>query len=402
MNPKSYGKPVYLPDPDHFRCIVVGDSQTSGPESNRIRTQSHRWDANFTGEQLIIGNSFSGFLVHNGTGGSPDITYELFNINSGWRDGGARDVFAVRAHQWIFGADVQTQGMLIGRFRLRFGAGNTDAMWATPWGVDAPMRARIIIRTSPSSIPAIEVRAERGGQFSSKARAVYELNNEWGVQIIEHYIPAGFASGGDNVGIGLFPPVGYIEEPGSRLQILGVFLERVNDRGVAVPGSILAYQGNGGWSIDDHLGRITLASRVAMIQATDADHVMIMIGHNREPGGLEQIEPYLRQLVIDWEGAYAVAGRERPRFIYVCPWAVGDEHVSPYLLEMERVMGVLAAQNHNDLFLNYLKLHDYMRPDVFDPDRYTLDGPRVHPLDIPTAVNLSQDLYEMLFEGRRD
>lgn len=398
---KSHGLTPRL-DPNEFRCIVVGDSQTTGPDTNRIRTQTHRWDAPMLGELLIVGNSAGGFLVNNGTGGSSSISYQLLDVNSGWGDGGPNDFFAIKAHQWIIHEDIDAPESRIGRFRLRFDVGNTQAPWDDAWGIGAPLRARIVVRTSPRSVPAIEVRAERGGQTSATARGVYELSDGWGLQVLEHFIPADFAALGDDVGVGIYLPDGYIEEPGSRLQILGVFIERVDSVGRAMPGTMIAYQGRGGWTMDDHLGFLTTASRVALIQASDADHVLILLGHNQEPGGLSSIEGNLAALVTAWEFAYQVAGRPRPRFVYVCPWTIIFETPSAYLLEVERVMGEMASRNRSDVFVNYLPLHDYTRPDIYDPSRYMLDGPSVHPGDVPTAVNLAEDLYEMLFEGRRD
>ncbi len=140
---------------------------------------------------------------------------------------------------------------------------------------------------------------------------------------------------------------------------------------------------------------------MALIEMTDADHVLIMLGHNQEPGGVDSIEANLTQLRGLWEQAYGMLGRNRPRFIYVVPWTIINVNASGYLIEVERVMTQLAGQHRRDLVVNYLPLHDYTRPDVYDPDSYRLD-PTVHPADVSTAVNLAQDLYEMLFEGRRD
>lgn len=402
VQPKEQAQPKLRLDSNDFRCIIVGDSQTAAPNATRIRTQTHRWDAPILGELVVIGNPTSGYLVNNGNAGSPSILYQLLDVYTGWGDAGPNDFLSVKAHQWVIRKDIDLPNTRIGRFRLRFGEGNTQAPWDVPWGIDTPVRARIVVRTSPQSVPAIEVRSERGGQTSTISRAVHELSDTWGVQVIEHFIPADFAPGGDDVGVGIYLPSGYVEGPGQRLQILGVFLEQVDAFGNQLPGTMIGYHGRGGWSIDDHLNRATTASRVAQIHAVDADHVLILLGHNQEPGGMVNFASNLDLLVGEWELAYKIAGRRRPHFIYVCPWTIINTNASSYLLEVERAMRSKANQHRGDAFVNFLPIHDYTRPDIFDPSRYILDGPLVHPGDVPTAVNLAQDMYEMLFEGRRD
>ena len=399
FHPKSQAHAEYIPDPDNFRCIVVGDSQTTSPDADRIRTQFHQWDVRFVGEQLVVGNGSAGYLISNSSAGIPGLGYELRDVSMGWGDGGPNDFYAIRGHEWTTYNDINAIGSRMGRFRLRFNPTIT-APWNEPWGIGADLRARILVRTSPDTVPAIEVRSERGNVVSSTARGVYELNNVWGIQIIDHPIPADFNPMGDDVGIGLYFPSGYEEQKGQRLQILGVMIERVGLPNGS--GSLIAYQGRGGWSMHDHLSSLTQTSRLSLIEATDADHVMIILGHNQEPGGIGSVEPNLDLLVAQWEAAYKALGRSRPHFIYVCPWAIVTPSASEYMLEVERVMRAKAAAQRMDLFINYLPLHDYTRPDIFDPARYSLDGPQVHPGDVDSAVNLSHDLYEMLFEGRRD
>lgn len=384
-----------------FRCIVVGDSQTTGPNSNRIRTQFHRWDAPIIGDQIVLGNGSSGYLVFGSSGGIPLVNYRLVDMDEAWSNGGPGDFFAMQGHEWSVQGDLDSPYNRVGRFRLDFGAGNDEAPWDMAWGVGVPLRARVAVRTSPQCVPAIELRVERGGVLSSTARSVHELSNQWGVQIIEQIIPADFNPKGTDVGIGLFFPDGYEEQPGQVLQVLGVTIEQVGQTGGRVDGTMIGYQGRGSWTVSDHLMRLTQASRMAMIKMIEADHVLIMLGHNQEIGGMDMFEQNLRSLVSLWEQAYSGMGLSRPKFIYVTPWTIFSQDTSAYLFEVERVMDELAGEHPGDLMVNYLPLHDYTRPDIYDPDRYRL-APWVHPFDVETADNLSQDLYEMLFEGRRE
>ncbi|MAO21941.1 MAG: hypothetical protein CMJ25_14440 [Phycisphaerae bacterium] len=384
--------------PEHFRCILVGDSQTTGPNAERVRTQTHRWDAPIIGEQVSVGAGSTGFLVNNGNGGIPQLLYRNIDLDSGWPDGGSDDFFGLFGANWTCLGDIIATESRIGRYRLRFN--NTDAPWDEAWGVGAPLVARIAVRTGPLCIDAIETRPERGGMVSTSDRRVHLLSKVPGVQIIEQPIPVDFNPAGDDVGVGLFFPPDFMESEGQVLQVLGVVIERVAPDGRRLPGTLITYQGRGGWNMTDHIDGISIASRAALAEMTDADHVIIMLGHNREPGGEAEIRLKLSELVGLWEQAYAMAGRSRPTFIYTVPWSIFEDTASDYLLEMEAAMTDMAAMHRGDLVVNYLSRYAYQTPDVFDPGRYQLDGARVHPADIVTAENLAQDLYDMLFNPR--
>jgi len=388
-------------NPSRFRCIVVGDSQTTDPSAFRIRTQTHGWDAPIIGELICVGNSATGFLVNNSNAGQSDIVYQSIEMNQGWPNGGPADFFALFGANWTFLGDINAPGSRIGRYRLRFGISNTDAPWEEPWGVGQPLVAKIAVRTSPMCVDAIETRAERGGISSPGARTVHKLSKQWGIQIIEQPIPIDFNPLGDDVGVGFYLPSSSVEQFGQFLQVLGVVIERVGPKGQRLNGTLIGYQGRGGWSAQEHLDRISPASRSALIEMIDAQYIMMMLGHNQEPGGQASIEPDLLRLVSEWEKAFTVIGRSRPSFVFVVPWAVISESASPYMLEVESVMQMLAADNRRDMLVNYLQRYMYLRPDVYDSAQFELDNALVHPGDIPTAVNLSEDLFEMLFHPDR-
>jgi hypothetical protein len=388
-------------DVHDFRSIIVGDSQTTDPNATRIRTQTHRWDAPIVGELVCVGSSLTGFVVNNADFGITNLTYSNIDMNEGWDDGGPDDFFGLFGAQWSCSGNVTATGARIGRYRLRFGNGNTDAPWNQPWGVGQALVARIAVRTSPMCVDAVETRADRGNVSSFSSRTVHTLSKEWGVQVIEQHIPADFNPKGDDVGVGLYLPSSSVQMAGQVLQVLGVLIERVDADGRRLPGTLIGYQGRGGWSMDEHINRISRASRMALIEMCDADQIMVIQGHNREPGGTQSVVENLNAVVNLWEEAYAFLGRNRPGFVFVVPWAISGKTASEYLLEVERAMVARAAMNRNDSLMNFLPLHDYTRPDLFDPSLYMLDTARVHPGDVPTAINLSRDLYEMLFEGRR-
>ncbi len=402
FHPKSRVHPEYIPDPDNFRCIVVGDSQTTDTSAERIRTQTHRWDAPIIGELVCIGSSSTGFLVNNGTFGVPNLLYRNVDLDGSWLDNGPRDFIAQYAGEWVFTDDVTVTGARIGRYRLRFGGNNVEAPWREPWGVGNRLVARIAVRTSPNSIAQVETRAERGGVVDLASRRVHNLNNFWDVQVIEQPIPVDFNPTGDDVGIGIYIPAGQVEEPGQVLQILGVVIERVNDKGQRLPGTIMTYQGRGGWSILDHLNGTSEASRRALVKMTQANVLLFALGHNPEGSDLSLIETRARLLIERWEAAFDDVGLDRPSVIYLAPWMIDSGFIQVYLRVVETTYQRLANEHRSDMMISYQQLFDDLRPDEFDPDRYQLDFFGTHPGDVDSAVNLSQDLYEMLFEGRRD
>ncbi len=388
-------QPVPALTPRSFRCIVVGDSQTTGPNADRIRTQTHRWDAPILGEQVCVGALSTGFVVNNSDAGVAGLVYQNVDPNEGWPDGGADDFFAAYGAAWSCQGDIAAPGARIGRYRLRFG--NAEAPWNEAWGIGQTLVARIAVRTGPLCVEAVETRAERGGVVSSSARRVHALSRAMGVQVIEQPIPLNFNPLGDDVGVGLYLPGSQIEQAGQVLQVLGVVIERVAPDGRRLGGTLIGYQGRGGWNISDHIDRISPASRAALVEMTDADYVVIMLGHNQEPGGKDEVRIKLGELVELWELVYTQTGRTRPSFVFVVPWAAISSTASEYMLEVEAAMIDLAAAHRRDTVVNFLPRFDYQRPDVYDPAHYQLDGAGVHPGNIPTAENLSQDLYELLF-----
>lgn len=399
---KQMARPSVLPELRNFRCVVVGDSQTTDTSAERIRTQSHRWQAPIIGELVCAGAAETGFLVNNGSFGIAGLSYRFVDLDQGWGDSGPPDFFAQYASEWAVSEDISVQGARIGRYRLRFGGGNTQAPWQEPWGIGNDLIARIAVRTSPRSVTSIETRAERGGTVDFSSRRVHTLEPVWGVQIIEQPIPASINPMGDDVGIGLFLPANHVETPGQVLQVLGVLIERVDPNGQRLPGTVLTYQGRGGWSIIDHLSFLSGASRAALAEMTHANTVLFALGHNPEGGELSNIDTHARLLVDKWESAFASAGLARPRFIYLAPWMIDSGYIQVYLSRVEDVYRQLANEHRGDLMVSYQRLFDDLRPDDFDPERYQLDVFGTHPGNVSTAVNLSQDLYEMIFEQRRE
>lgn len=402
LSTKNQSRPAPLPEADNFRCLLLGDSQTTDPSATRIRTQTHRWDAPIIGELVCAGSVETGFLVNNGSAGISGLNYRNVSLEEGWGDGGSPDFFAESAAEWFFENDIPSIGARIGRYQLRFGSGNSHAPWREMWGVGNTLVARIAVRTGPNTIPAIETRAERGGVVDIASRVVHTLDSRSGIQILEQIIPVGFNPQGQDVGVGLFLPSGSLEEPGQVLQVLGVLIERVAPDGTRLPGTIIAYQGRGGWSIEDHINKLSNASRSALAYMIQANTVLIALGHNAESGGIQRIEPNARLLVQKCLTAFSAVGLPRPRIIYLAPWMIDSGFIQAYLANVENVYSHLAQENRADLMISYQRLFDDLRPDVYDPVRYQLDVFGTHPGNESSAVRLAQDLFEMLFEGRRD
>lgn len=388
-------------DPGSFRCIFVGDSQTTLPYPARVMPQMQRWEVDHAGVQIGLSSSTGG-LVHNGSAGLKQVVYECIEPRTGWPNGGPSDYFAQCAANWTFLADVDAPDARIGRYRVGFGDMNSHAPWSSDWGAGQNLVARIAVRTSPNSVGWVDTAPECGGQVAESMRRTHQLSQAWGVQIIEQPIPAWINPLAMDMGVGLYLPDGVEERKGDVLQVLGVVIDRVDSRGIRARGTLIGYQGNGGWCITDHLRHVSRASRMALVELHDADTIVIALGHNREPGGRSDVEPGLRQLVREWESAFTTLGRARPRFVYLTLWPVEDEAAQDYLRHVETVMRELADEHRADQLISMMEFFDYTRPDVVDPERYRLDAFGLHPRDASTATHLAEDLYGMLFEGRRE
>jgi hypothetical protein len=384
-------------NPTEFRCVVVGDSQTTTPDPKRIRTQFHRWDVPFAGEQLSAGASSAGYLVNNIS--INNLQYTVVNPNTGWNDGGSEDFFAPSAAQWTCSGDVQSPGARFGRYRIGFGDWNVDAPYSTPWGVGVDLVAKIAVRTGLGSVAAVMTRGERGDLSDIPGQQVHLLDQFDGIQIIEQFIPASIDPQAVRVGVGLFLPSGYVEQAGQTLQVLGVSFVVAEHETGTTNGFMAAYQGRGGWNVQDHLNRTSNLSRRALIQMSDASHVMVMLGHNAEPEGISVFESRIIELVAQWELAFTAENRERPTFVFVSPWPLEGASIGPYLVEVNEILARVAKQNPQDKFVSYFNFFDGTPPNLYDPVRYTLDAGQVHPDDIQTAVHLAEDLFEMLFES---
>ncbi len=388
-------------DPRDFKCILVGDSQTTDTSADRMRTQNHRWDAPIVGELLTVGNIASGFVVNNGVAGSKTLEYTWRDPVAGWGDFGPHDFFAASGAQWTCTGDVQSPGSRMGRYLLNFGPSNVNAPWNEPWGVGQRLVAQIAIRTSPNSVDSIETRAERGGVVSFASRQVHPLPQEWGVHVIEQPIEVSINPKGMTVGVGIYFPTGQVEVEGEKLEILGVMIKRVDENGDVPQGAIVGYMGRWGWSMYDHINRQPASSRIALIQMFEPEYVMIVLGHNVENGGYARLPDHTEELSFLWEEAFALAGKESPKFIYVVPWRISGGFAEVYISLVENAFRVESARKRTSLLVNMYRRYDRLRPDVYDPARYQLDPAGVHPGDIPTAVNLSEDLYQMLFFPNR-
>jgi len=397
-SPKDFRDPKPQVDPDHFRCIVVGDSQTTGPNANRIRTQMHGWDAHIVGELVTAGNASSGYMFNAGNSGIQSLSYRVVDMFAGWGDGGPDDFFASNGHEWACSGDILSSGSRIARVRLDFGKSNIDSPWNEQWGVGHDMIARIAIRTTPNTVPAIQVRPERGGTSATKLATTVQLNAQWGIQIIEQVIPSWIDPHAEQVGIGLYFPAGYIEQSGQKLDVIGVTFHRVDSSGQIEDGTFIGYQGRAAYRVWNHVEQLSQQSRIAMIKMMDPGYVVIMLGHNMEWAGFGVYEPGMLALVHLWEDAFVSLNRPRPQFIFISPWGIGTSLNQPYLNAVDRVNLRMSMLNRLDTNISLFKFYGGISPEIYDPAHYDMDAILVHPNDVPTARRIAFDIYQLLFE----
>lgn len=147
----------------------------------------------------------------------------------------------------------------------------------------------------------------------------------------------------------------------------------------------------------DHIHRLTEPSRAALISMIEPKYVMIMLGHNVENGGVGTVQVHTQEITNMWENSFALAGRPPPVFIYVVPWLIAGDFSSAYIGVINNAFRIQANRRRNSKLVSLYHLYDRTIPDEFDSERYQLDSNGVHPGNIPTAVNISQDLYNLLF-----
>ncbi|MFK7883656.1 MAG: hypothetical protein AB8F26_05680 [Phycisphaerales bacterium] len=361
-----------------------------------MNIQFGRNPAPFCGALLTVGNLAAGRAVFVSNGGLDDLLFGFVDPFVGWDDPGPRDFFNTKGARWICLGDIDGPGVPIARYGLDFGAANVEAPWSSNWAEGRDLIARIAVRTSPRSVPAIQVRAYRGTATDPWSNRTHELGNEYGITMIEHPIPASLDSSAESMRVQIHLPSGYIELPDNRLEILGVAIMLAPDAaGRPAPGTMWVSQGRGGWSLDDHLDDISQQSREALIRIADADHLLFMLGHNQDPGGIGVYFDGASQLIGLWEDAFVSVGRIRHSTTLVAPWATGPAP-STYYETIDELLRVIAADRRDRWVLSLLDLYQGVSPSVTDPNRYAIDGSG-HPEDISTAWAMSQDLWCGLF-----
>lgn len=211
-----------LLSPLDYRVVMVGDSQLTMPASFRMNIQFGRNPAPFCGALLTVGNLAAGRAVFVSNGGLDDLLFGFVDPFVGWDDPGPRDFFNTKGARWICLGDIDGPDVPIARYGLDFGAANVEAPWSSNWAEGRDLIARIAVRTSPRSVPAIQVGAYRGTATDPWSNRTHEFGNEYGITMIEHPIPASLDSSAESMRVQIHLPSGYIELPDNRLEILGV------------------------------------------------------------------------------------------------------------------------------------------------------------------------------------
>lgn len=374
---------------DQFRAVIIGDSQTTSSWSVRITAHYHRWDGPFVGEFLGTSNSSSGNSINNIS--RPTLDYRWIDPDDNWTDGGPGDHFSRNSAEWEVISDVPSDGAVVGRYRVNLSSTNTGAPWSYNWVENEDLVFRVAVRSGPNSVPAIEIRPDRETLGSG---TVFEIPTERGIQIFEIPIPASMNPDALVIGGAILFPEGYVEESGQLLQILGAYVGLAGDP----DGLVIGYQGDSGWNLLRHQTALSQDSRLALIEMLDLDTVMMVMGHNREWDNQPIFPVRALELINTWNQAFQTTGRRTPRWVLVEPWRIQEGNWDAYGEIVREGMSNISRIRRGTKHVRFGDVYNNLRPDEFDPTRYTLDSGLVHPGTGVTAKNMMFDLEFLIFE----
>ena len=379
-------QPVF--DQNNFRAVIIGDSQTTTSWAGRITSHYHDWDGTFVGEFLSSGHSAGGVSVNNI--GLSNVIYRAIDPDDNWSDGGPGDHFSRGSSEWETLGDINAPGSFVGRYRVNVSATNTDAPWNYNWVENEDLVFRVAVRSGPNSIPAVELRPDRGTIGSG---TVFDIDSSPGIQIFEIDVPASLNPTGTLVGGTISFPTGYIEENGQFLQVLGAYVGIKGDPN----GLVVGYQGDSGWNLLRHIDTLSQESRVRLVEMLHLNTMIMIQGHNREWDNQPIFPVRAAQLMSMWDAAFDTAGFNRPKWVLVEPWRIQTGSWDGYQTIVENGLSMIAQFNRRAIHVRYGDLFNNLRPDEFDPIRYQLDTGLVHPGNVPSAAALGEDLETLIF-----
>lgn len=352
-----------------------------------------QWDLPIAGAFFTSGFAWAGQNVNIDVTNIPFILSRELILPFQWYGIGLEDFMCNRGLEWRLSGDVHSPDTPIATFEQTLVSPN-ESPWNSDWMSGETLVARIAVRTTSIVVPFIETRALRNGIVEPGSATVHALNPEYGYAIIEQVI---HASPGQttSAGVAVYLPDGVVEQDLMVFQVLGVSIMRVDQNLRPKNGMIIGSMSNPGWGFEDHL-ELSDVSRRALVELVDANTLMIMLGHNSEPNDGQSVYDRHLNLLNRWNTAFNDVGMRRPGLINVVPWPIGLGGSDQRLQETEEAMRQITS-DFGGLTVSFVEFFENTVPDVYDPERYRLDGIRVHPLDRPTAAQLSEDLESMIF-----
>ncbi|MBO6512545.1 MAG: hypothetical protein JJ974_01095 [Phycisphaerales bacterium] len=382
-------------DPNNFRCILVGDSQVASPAGNRLRQAMRRWDLPVSGTFFVSDFGWAGQRVDMDVTSMPAILSRTIILPFQWYGIGLEDWMSHRGLEWRLSGDVDSPETPIGVFVQEMGPSN-QSPWNMDWMSGETLVARIAVRTTSIVVPFVETRAVRNGVVDPGSATIHALSPEYGYAIIEQVIPATPGVTG-SAGVAVYLPDGVTEQDLMVFQVLGVSIMRVDQSLRPKNGMIIGAMANPGWGYEDHLA-VSDVSRRALVELVDANTLMIMLGHNSEPNDGQTVYDRHLNLLNRWHAAFDNVGMRRPALVNVVPWPIGIAGAEQRLSETEDAMRQITDE-FGGMTVSFVEYFGNTVPDIFDLDRYRLDGIRVHPQDQSTAEHLAEDLESMIFGG---
>ena len=402
-------------DTQLVRCLMIGDSQMT-PANARLFGAICKWDIDFVGRQIPFQlGSLSGFS-YSGTEGSPYggwIFGTTVLLGQSWGSGGG----AGESH--LTGRRISISGTVVSP---SFGAVNevarlvmTAGQYERPVDLDSLKVAKVAYwdtenQDANGGVPSFTLHGVRGSSvcFSGTESVAPQATGASAYSTVR-ILPAGeLGSSGEWAGAVIAVTPDTYEN-----HAIHAFGALIHNTEISYDGENIVYllpeQGfipftfaRSGWNAHNH-NTITSDSAidVAIEMVEGYDVVVVMLGHNSEPGFHQNNSVYatnLQFLKARINARHAALGREAPDWVFIAPWnVIGDSVSDRLVIQTQRLFEM--CELTGDGFINLFHFYDngvIPSGEIRTPrgtHTYTLDSGQAHPLDAHTAREIARDIF---------